>query len=162
MPVTNLGNDYETVRIASGTATATARTIKRTGWRNYWYGFVSTTDATGLTRITNSGDVNYNKVTDGVKTLIAGGAAISNKTLPTITAVAGDRMPVVVFPTSANKKVASASMPGSLNAPVTFTFIKTVSLNGANGASAIDYDIWGYVADDMPVGADFSIVIGNK
>lgn len=162
MPVTNLGNDYETARIASGTATTTARTIKRTGWRNYWYGFISTTDATGLTRITNSGDVNYNKVTDGVKTLIAGGAAISNKTLPTITAVAGDRMPVVVFPTSANKKVASASMPGSLNAPVTFTFIKTVKLAGANGASAIDYDIWGYVADDMPVGADFSIVIGNK
>lgn len=162
MPVTNLGNDYESKRIAAGTAHCDARTIKRSGWRNYWYGFVSTTTAAGLTRITDNSSANYNKVTDGTKTLIAGGAAISNKTLPTITAVAGDRMPVVVFPTSAKKKVASASMPGSLNAPVTFTKIGTVDLNGANGASAVSYDIWGYVADDMPVGADFSIVIGNQ
>ena len=162
MPVTNLGNDYESKKIAAGTAHCDARTIKRTGWRNYWYGFVSTTTAAGLTRITDSAAANYNKVTDGTKTLTAGGAAISNKTLPTITAAAGDRMPVVVFPTAAKKKVASASMPGSLNAPVTFTKIGTVNLAGANGASAVSYDIWGYVADDMPVGADFSIVIGNQ
>lgn len=162
MPVTNLGNDYESVRIAAGDAHCDARTVKRTGWRNYWYGFVSTTTAAGLTRITDSAASNYNKVTDGTKTLIAGGAAISNKTLPTITAVAGDRMPVVVFPTAAKKKVASATMPSSLNAPVTFTKIGTVALAGANGASAVSYDIWGYVADDMPVGADFSIVIGNQ
>ena len=162
MPVTNLGNNYESKKIAAGTAHCDARTIKRTGWRNYWYGFVSTTDAAGLTRITDSSASNYNKVTDGTKTLTAGGAAISNKTLPTITAAAGDRMPVVVFPTSANKKVASATMPSSLNAPVTFTKIGTVNLAGANGASAVSYDIWGYVADDMPVGADFSIVIGNQ
>ena len=162
MPVTNLGNDYESQRIAAGDAHCDARTIKRTGWRNYWYGFVSTTTAAGLTRITDSTASNYNKVTDGTKTLTAGGAAISNKTLPTITAVAGDRMPVVVFPTSAKKKVTSATMPSSLNAPVTFTKIGTVNLAGANGASAVSYDIWGYVADDMPVGADFSIVIGNQ
>lgn len=162
MPVTNLGNNYESKKIAAGTAHCDARTIKRTGWRNYWYGFVSTTTAAGLTRITDSAAANYNKVTDGTKTLTAGGAAISNKTLPTITAAAGDRMPVVVFPTSAKKKVASATMPSSLNAPVTFTKIGTVNLAGANGASAVSYDIWGYVADDMPVGADFSIVIGNQ
>ena len=162
MPVTNLGNNYESKKIAAGTAHCDARTIKRTGWRNYWYGFVSTTTAAGLTRITDSAATNYNKVTDGVKTLIAGGAAISNTTLPTIAAVAGDRMPVVVFPTSANKKVASATMPGSLNSSVDFTFITTVNLAGANGASAVSYDVWGYVADEMPVGADFSIVIGSK
>lgn len=156
MPVTNLGNNYESKKIAAGTAHCDARTIKRTGWRNYWYGFVSTTTAAGLTRGSD------NKVTDGTKTLTAGGAAISNKTLPTITAAAGDRMPVVVFPTSAKKKVTSATMPSSLNAPVTFTKIGTVNLAGANGASAVSYDIWGYVADDMPVGADFSIVIGNQ
>ena len=102
-----------------------------------------------------------NTVGDGTKTLIAGGSAISNKTLPTITAAAGDRMPVVVMPTSARKKVASASMPSSLNAPVTFTKLGTVNLEGYNGASAVSYDVWGYVADDMPVGADFSIVIAN-
>jgi len=162
MPVTNLGNNYESKKIAADTAHCDARTIKRTGWRNYWYGFVSTTTAAGLTRITDSAAANYNKVTDGTKTLTAGGAAISNKTLPTITAAAGDRMPVVVFPHSANKKVASATMPGSLNSSVDFTFITTVDLAGANGASAVSYDVWGYVADEMPVGADFSIVIGNK
>lgn len=161
MPVTNLGNEYPSERIAAGTANCTARTVKRTGWRNYWYGFVSTTGYSNITRITDSSNANYNKVTDGTKYLTAGGAAISNKTLPTITAAAGDRMPVVLFPTSAKKKVASASMPGSLNAPVTFTKLGTVNIAGANNASAVSYDVWGYVADDMPVGADFSIVIGN-
>lgn len=163
MPVTNLGNDYPTARIDSGTATATARIIKRTGWRNYWYGFISTTDTDGttITRITDSSNANYNKVTDGTKTLTAGGAAISSKTLPTITAAAGDRMPVVLIPTASGKKVSSASMPSSLNAPVTFEkSTKTVSLAGLNGASAVSYDLWYYKADDMPVGADFSIVIG--
>ena len=52
-------------------------------------------------------------------------------------------------------------MPSSLNAPVTFTKLGTVNLEGYNGASAVSYDVWGYVADDMPVGADFSIVIAN-
>ena len=164
MPVTNLNNEYPTVRIASGTATAVNkdnggqayRTITRSGWRNYWYGFISTTEYSNITRNTST-----NAVGDGTKTLIAGGSAISNKTLPTITAAAGDRMPVVVMPTSARKKVASASMPSSLNAPVTFTKLGTVNLEGYNGASAVSYDVWGYVADDMPIGADFSIVIAN-
>ena len=164
MPVTNLNNEYPTVRIASGTATAVNkdnggqayRTITRSGWRNYWYGFISTTEYSNITRNTST-----NAVGDGTKTLIAGGSAISNKTLPTITAAAGDRMPVVVMPTSARKKVASASMPSSLNAPVTFTKLGTVNLEGYNGASAVSYDVWGYIADDMPVGADFSIVIAN-
>ena len=164
MPVTNLNNEYPTVRIASGTTTAVNkdnggqayRTITRSGWRNYWYGFISTTEYSNITRNTST-----NAVGDGTKTLIAGGSAISNKTLPTITAAAGDRMPVVVMPTSARKKVASASMPSSLNAPVTFTKLGTVNLEGYNGASAVSYDVWGYVADDMPVGADFSIVIAN-
>ena len=164
MPVTNLNNEYPTVRIASGTATAVNkdnggqayRTITRSGWRNYWYGFISTTKYSNITRNTST-----NAVGDGTKTLIAGGSAISNKTLPTITAAAGDRMPVVVMPTSARKKVASASMPSSLNAPVTFTKLGTVNLEGYNGASAVSYDVWGYIADDMPVGADFSIVIAN-
>lgn len=155
MPKTNLGNDYEDVRIASGTATATARTIKRTGWRNYWYGFISTTSYNTIKRNTAS-----NSVGDGTKTLIEGGAAITNKTLPTITAAEGDRMPVVVIPTSSGKKVTSASMPGSLNAPVTFTKLGTVNLEGKNGYTAVSYDVWGYIADDMPIGADFSIVIG--
>ena len=163
MPVTNLNNEYPTVRIASGTATAVNkdggqayRIITRSGWRNYWYGFISTTEYSNITRNTST-----NAVGDGTKTLIAGGSAISNKTLPTITAAAGDRMPVVVMPTSARKKVASASMPSSLNAPVTFTKLGTVNLEGYNGASAVSYDVWGYVADDMPIGADFSIVIAN-
>ena len=161
MPVTNLGNDYPSERIEAGTANCTARTIKRTGWRNYWYGFISTTDYSKITRITDSTNANYNKVTDGTKYLTAGGAAISNQTLPTITAADGDKMPVVLFPTSAKKKVASATMPSSMNTSVTFTKLGTVNIAGANNASAVSYDVWGYSATSMPVGADFSIVIGD-
>lgn len=153
MPVTNLGNDYPSARIDAGTATASG-SAKRTGWRNYWYGFISTTDHSTIAR-----NVVSNKVGDGTKELIAGGAKIAAQTLPTITAAEGDRMPVVVFPTSSGKKVKSASMPSSLNAPVTFTKLGTVNLEGYNGYSAVSYDVWGYIADDMPVGADFSIVV---
>lgn len=155
-PADNLGtaatNDTK-IDAASGKTVQSSHKV--TGFRNYWYGFISTTDVDTITR-----DTSKNTVGDGVKTLIAGGAAISNKTLPTITAVAGDRMPVVVMPTSANKKVSSATMPGSLNAPVTFTKMGTVNIEGYNGYDAVSYDVWGYKADEMPVGADFSIVIG--
>lgn len=161
VPVSNLGNPCAThpesgatLQIASGTATATEKSINFTGWRNYWYGFISTTDYQTIVRSASD-----NKVGDGTKTLTAGGAAISNKTLPTITAAAGDRMPVVVMKTG-TKSVKSATMPSSLNAPVTFTKLGTVQLAGLGGYSPTSYDVWGYVADDMPVGADFSIVIG--
>lgn len=155
-PIDNLGDTATNgtkIDAASGKTADSSHTI--TGFRNYWYGFISSTNYATISR-----DDSTNVCGDGTKNLIAGGAAISNKTLPTITAAAGDRMPVVVMPTAAGKKVSSASMPSSLNAPVTFTKLGTVSLKGLNGyGDAVSYDVWGYVADDMPVGADFSIVI---
>ena len=132
------------------------------GFRNYWYGFISTTDTEGTTisRVTDSTSANYNKVGDGTLWLAAGNAAVASCTLPTITAAAGDRMPVVLIPKNA-KAVTSASMPSSLNAPVTFVkSAKTVKLHGFNGFDEAEYDLWYYKSDDMPVGADFSIVLG--
>ena len=155
-PKDNLGdNATNGVKIDAASNKSVESSHTLTGFRNYWYGFISTTDYSTISRSDST-----NKCGDGTKDLIAGGAAISAKTLPTITAAAGDRMPVVVMPTAANKKVSSASMPSSLNAPVTFTKLGTVNLKGLNGyGTAVSYDVWGYVADDMPVGADFSIVI---
>ena len=155
-PIDNLGDaatNGTKIDAATGKTADSSHTI--TGFRNYWYGFISTTDYSTISR-----DSSTNVCGDGTKNLTAGGAAISAKTLPTITAAAGDRMPVVVMPTAAGKKVSSASMPSSLNAPVTFTKLGTVNIKGLNGyGDAVSYDVWGYVADDMPVGADFSIVI---
>ncbi len=163
-PLDNLGDvatNGTKIDAAADKTADSSHTI--TGYRNYWYGFIGSTDHTTITRSSTD-----NKVGDGTKFLTAGNAAISNKTLPTITAAAGDRMPVVVMPTSAGKKVSSASMPSSLNAPVTFTKLGTVKIKGLDGfvtdttdanKDGISYDVWGYVADDMPVGADFSIVI---
>lgn len=155
-PIDNLGDaatNGTKIDAASGKTADSSHTI--TGYRNYWYGFIGSTDYSTISR-----DSSTNVCGDGTKNLTAGNAAITAKTLPTITAVAGDRMPVVVMPTAAGKKVSSASMPSSLNAPVTFTKLGTVSLKGLDGyGDAVSYDVWGYVADDMPVGADFSIVI---
>ena len=155
-PVDNLGDlatNGTKIDAASGKTADSSHTI--TGYRNYWYGFIGSTDHSTISR-----DSSTNVCGDGTKNLTAGNAAISAKTLPTITAVAGDRMPVVVMPTAAGKKVSSATMPSSLNAPVTFTKLGTVNLKGLDGyGDAVSYDVWGYVADDMPVGADFSIVI---
>lgn len=155
-PEDNLGDPATNgtkIDAATGKTADSSHTI--TGYRNYWYGFISSTDYSTIVRSDST-----NVCGDGVKSLTAGNAAISAKTLPTITAAAGDRMPVVVMPTAAGKKVSSATMPSSLNAPVTFTKLGTVNLKGLNGyGDAVSYDVWGYVADDMPVGADFSIVI---
>ena len=155
-PEDNLGDPATNgtkIDAASGKTADSSHTI--TGYRNYWYGFISSTDYSTISR-----DNSTNVCGDGTKNLTAGNAAISAKTLPTITAAAGDRMPVVVMPTAANKKVSSATMPSSLNAPVTFTKLGTVNLKGLNGyGDAVSYDVWGYIANDMPVGADFSIVI---
>jgi hypothetical protein len=162
IPKTNLGNDYPDGQITGGKATAAARTVKRTGWRNYWYGFISTVDVEGDTiyRVIDSASENYNKVGDGTKWLIAGGAAVASGTLPTITAVAGDKMPVVLVP-SGSKAVISAEMPSSLYAPVTFNKAEnTIKLHGFNGAVEAEYDLWYYKAAAMPVGASFSIVLG--
>jgi hypothetical protein len=69
-------------------------------------------------------------------------------------------MPVVLVP-KGSKAVTSASMPSSLNAPVTFVKAEnTVKIHGFNGYTEAEYDLWYYKADDMPVGADFSIVLG--
>ena len=155
-PVDNLGDPATNgtkIDAASGKTADSSHTI--TGYRNYWYGFIGSTDYSTIAR-----DSSTNVCGDGTKNLTAGNAAISAKTLSTITAGEGDRMPVVVMPTAAGKKVSSATMPSSLNAPVTFTKLGTVNLKGLNGyGDAVSYDVWGYVADDMPVGADFSIVI---
>lgn len=162
IPVTNLGNDYQDGQITSDKAIAGARTVKRTGWRNYWYGFISTVDVEGTTiyRVIDSTSENYNKVGDGTKWLIAGGAAVASGTLPTITAVAGDKMPVVLVP-SGSKAVISAEMPSSLYASVTFNKAEnTIKLHGFNGAVEAEYDLWYYEAAAMPVGASFSIVLG--
>lgn len=162
-PKDNLGDpctNNAKISAASGKSATSSHYIQ--GFRNYWYGFISTTDTEGTTisRVTDSTDANYNKVGDGTLWLTAGNAAVASGTLPTITAAAGDRMPVVLVPKGA-KAVKSASMPSSLNAPVTFVkSTKTVSLHGLNGFDATDYDLWYYKADDMPVGADFSIVLG--
>ena len=162
-PKDNLGDpctNNAKISAASGKSATSSHYIQ--GFRNYWYGFISTTDTEGTTisRVTDSTSANYNKVGDGTLWLTAGNAAVASGTLPTITAAAGDRMPVVLVPKGA-KSVKSASMPSSLNAPVTFVkSTKTVSLHGLNGFDATDYDLWYYKADDMPVGADFSIVLG--
>jgi hypothetical protein len=163
-PKDNLG-DVATngTKIDKATGKTADSTHTITGFRNYWYGFIGSTDYSTISR-----DSSTNVCGDGTKNLTAGGAAISSKTLPTITATAGDRMPVVVMPTAAGKKVSSATMPSSLNAPVTFTKLGTVKIKGLNGfvvdttdtnKDGVSYDVWGYIADDMPVGADFSIVI---
>lgn len=163
-PVDNLGDDAtnkDEIKIdaASGQIAYSTHTV--TGYRNYWYGFSSSTEYTDITRNTST-----NICSGGTNTLIAGDAAISNKTLPTITATEDDdRMPVVVMPTNANKRVVSATMPSSLNAPVTFTKLGTINLQGYSykgiDGDLISYDVWGYIANNMPIGADFSIVIGQ-
>lgn len=161
-PLDNKGNiatNASTIKIGTAGGCESQSSTYIRGYRNYWYGFSTTTGTT-------SNDIHrvYNETQDDVmagdNVLTPGNAAISKKTLPTITAEDGDKMVVVIMPSDSGRVVASATMPSSLNAPVTFTKKAKLTIPGANGYDGIGYDIWTYTPPNMPTGASFSIVIG--
>lgn len=147
IPLTNLGNESETenIAIAAGQAKASSGTLS--GYRKMFWGFASSPELTSATirALANSGTV-------------------SNKTLPTITAQAGDTCVIVAIPSADKKTLSSVTMPSSLNAPVTGLYIKQdqpIKVEGAEGYTAVDYDVWLYQPTKMSEGADFSIVVAK-
>ena len=164
--LTNLGNEFTGSGDAEYNAIKNGGTITKSGsttvsgWRNYWYGFVKDKDFTKLHRLTEG--TNKNKVTEGNVYLTAGGKAVANGALPTLTSAAGDVALVVLVPNSADKIVTEASLPDSLNAPVTFSkTAKAVQIHGLDGYTAVDYDVLYYAPPEIPAGTRFNVTIGT-
>ena len=162
-PLTNLKNEYlaedgSTKEIKADT-TADSKTASATisGFRNYWYGFINSSDYNTISRNTSD-----NTVGDGTVTLTAGGKTITNGALPTLTSVEGNAAVVILVPHSADKTVTAASLPDSLNAPVTFTKVENgLNIEGLDGYTAAAYDVLIYAPAEIPVGTRFDITIGT-
>ena len=127
VPKTNLGNDYPASQIKAGT-TAVASSSAVTGYRK-WFTYVGT-DLTALTS-----DVIRTK---GTSKGAAGTNFNVNLTIP-----AGTKRVYVAIPASKKKALSSVIDVDGMGLDVKGNFTKqTVSVEGANGYTAVDYDVF--------------------
>lgn len=127
VPKTNLSNDYPASQIKAGT-TAVASSAAVTGYRK-WFTYVGT-DLTALTS-----DVIRTK---GTSKGAAGTNFNVNLTIP-----AGTKRVYVAIPASKNKALSSVIDVDGMGLDVKGNFTKQiVSVEGANGYTAVDYDVF--------------------
>ncbi len=127
VPKTNLGNDYPASQIKAGT-TAVASSSAVTGYRK-WFTYVGT-DLTTLTS-------NIIR-TKGTSKGAAGANFNVNLTIP-----AGTKRVYVAIPASKNKVLTSVIDVDGMGLDVKGNFTKqTVSVEGANGYTAVNYDVF--------------------
>ena len=142
-PKTNLGNAYEAGKIAAGTKTATSSGLK--GVRYMFWGPV--TD-----------DVELNSA--NVRALTHNKASATGA-LATFGAGTGAKKVIVAVPS--DRKITKVIMPSALNADVTALFVKqsaTVNVEGANGYTAVPYNIYVYQPASIDAGETYTVTIG--
>lgn len=123
-PLTNLGNEYATGKIAAGTKSANSSAV--TGYRNMFFGTMTTKPEE-----LSSGDIR------GLTTKQAKGN-VTNKVIS---------IPVgamrVVFAVPSDKTITSITDTNGLGAQILSSFVQTtVQVEGANGFTAIGYKVY--------------------
>ena len=142
IPVTNLGNPYEAGQIKAGSATANSNEFK--GVRHMFYGPM-TADAT----------------LDSAAIRALRHEAANKKTIDTFGAGAGAKKVVVACPAGYN--VTKVLMPSAMNADATANFIKqagTVMVEGAEGYTAVAYNVWVYQPASIDSTETYAVTIG--
>ena len=144
VPKTNLGNPYAKGKIAAGTKEATASQTL-VGVRHMFYGVVKTDgfvlDSANIRSLTHE--------------------AASKKTITTFTAGEGAKKVVVACPSGYN--VSKVTLPSAMGADATKDFVKqtsTVNVEGAEGFTAVPYNVWVFEPASIPSSQSYSIVIG--
>lgn len=128
MPKTNLGNDYPSGRIAAGSKSGNSAAL--TGFRSFFYG--SKTAAVAL----NS---------DSIRSLTNSNKAVVPNQEFQVTVVEGAMQVIVAFPTAINKTLKKVLDVGAFGTDIVGSFIKTtVEVEGANGFTAVSYDVYTY------------------
>lgn len=128
VPSTNLGNPCEDKQIKSGT-TSKVTSNKITGYRKMFGGM----DATQATL-----------TSDWIRTNLQ---SVSTSITWSAADLAGVKRYILAIPANSGKTLKSAIMTSSMNADATADYKKqtaTVKVEGANGYTAIDYNIWIY------------------
>ena len=142
IPVTNLGNPYPTGKIAAGSASKDSNTL--VGVRHMFYGAL--TEDTALTSSVIRG-LNHE--------------AAAKKTITTFGAGSGAKKVVIACPAGYN--VTKVLMPSAMNADATASFVKqsaTVNVEGAEGYTAVAYNVWVYQPASIDSTETYAVTIG--
>lgn len=144
VPKTNFGKPYAEGQITAGTKTATASQTL-VGVRHMFYGVVKTDGF----------------VLDSASIRSLKHEAASKKTITTFTAGEGAKKVVVACPSGYN--VSKVTLPSAMGADATKDFVKqtnTVNVEGAEGFTAVPYNVWVFEPASIPSSQSYSIVIG--
>ena len=143
VPKTNKGNPYADGQIKAGSKTATAKDTL-VGVRHMFYGAL--TEDTALTSSVIRG-LNHE--------------AAAKKTITTFGAVSGAKKIVIACPAGYN--VTKVLMPSAMNADATASFVRqsaTVNVEGAEGYTAVAYNVWVYQPASIDSSETYAVTIG--
>ena len=143
VPKTNKGNRYADGQIKAGSKTATAKDTL-VGVRHMFYGAL--TEDTALTSGVIRG-LNHE--------------AAAKKTITTFGAVSDAKKIVIACPAGYN--VTKVLMPSAMNADATASFVKqsaTVNVEGAEGYTAVAYNVWVYQPASIDSTETYAVTIG--
>ena len=143
IPVTNLGDPYPAGKIAAGSASKDSNVLQ--GVRYMFWGPM--TEDTAL----NSASIRA----------LSHKEAAAKKTLTTFGAGAGAKKVVIACPAGYN--VTKVLMPSAMNADATASFIKqagTVMVEGAEGYTAVAYNVWVYQPAAIDSTETYAVTIG--
>ena len=148
VPVTNKKNPYEAGKIVAGTKSVTSNAI--TGYRSFFYGVLDT----------SSTEVSLTSTT--IRGLTNGGAYNASKTFTLNGSDTAKRIVVAIPSASTRNGLQEVILTSAMNTPVTDSYVKTaaaVQVEGANGATAVDYDVYVYEPSKIDAGEVHKITL---
>ena len=133
IPLTNKKNEYAAGQIAAGNKSKVSSAI--TGYRSFFYGVLDTssTEAPLTSEI--------------VRGLTNGGAYNASKTFTLNGSAIAKRIVIAIPSNSTRAGLKEVILTSAMNTPVTDSYVKTTSavqVEGVNGATAIDYNVYVY------------------
>ena len=147
-PLTNKGNEYAAGKIAAGNKSKVSSAI--TGYRSFFYGVLDTSSAEApLTSAI-------------VRGLTNGGAYNASKTFTLNGSATAKRIIVAIPSNSTRAGLKEVILTSAMNTPVTDSYVKTtaaVQVEGANGATAIDYNVYCYEPASIDAGEVHKITL---
>lgn len=148
IPLTNKKNEYAAGKIASGSKSKESGAI--TGYRSFFYGVLDTSSAEApLTSAI-------------VRGLTNGGAYNASKTFTLNGSATAKRIVIAVPSNSTRAGLKEVILTSAMNTPVTDSYVKTaaaVRVEGVNGATAIDYDVYCYEPASIDAGEVHKITL---
>ena len=148
IPLTNKKNEYAAGKIAVGNKSKVSSAI--TGYRSFFYGVLDTssTEAPLTSEI--------------VRGLTNGGAYNASKTFTLNGSATAKRIVIAIPSNSIRTGLKEVILTSAMNTPVTDSYVKTanaVQVEGVNGATAVDYDVWCYEPASIDAGEVHKITL---